>query len=249
MSYEEKDDVEIFGDRHPNLQKTIGCFGNRLKEVMRGEGARGFSRKCELSEGAIRSYLNGASYPTLDRLERIAAAAGVDMEWLAFGRKGDSEQGGAGSASALGEQADEFAYVEQMAGSSGVISRRHAVRRDWLAAQGLEPSRLNVMETREDSMAPTIQPGDLLLCETYTHHPDGKIKMGLAPGELPPQDGIYMIRRGDRGPMSLRRLRLDMAGGMFIFADADTSLYLHATGDVMADISILARVVSLQRLV
>ncbi len=217
-------------------------FIRRLRDLADEAGSvNALSKAAGVSQSGLQRYLNGGE-PSRKAVIAIAKAGGVSVEWLATG-EGERSDGQAG------EDADEFAYVEQIAGKRGVIRRRHAVRRDWLAAQGLEPSRLSVMETREDSMAPTVQPGDLLLCETYTHHPEGEIKMGLAPGELPPQDGIYLIRRGDKGPMSLRRLRLDMAGGVFIFADTDTSLYLHATGDIMADISILARVVSLQRLV
>lgn len=217
-------------------------FISRLRELADGAGSvNALSKAAGVSQSGLQRYLNGGE-PSRKAVVAIAKAGGVSVEWLATG-EGERDYGQAG------EDADEFAYVEQIAGKRGVIRRRHAVRRDWLAAQGLDPSRLSVMETREDSMAPTVQPGDLLLCETYTHHPEGEIKMGLAPGELPPQDGIYLIRRGDKGPMSLRRLRLDMAGGVFIFADTDTSLYLHATCDIMADISILARVVSLQRLV
>lgn len=144
---------------------------------------------------------------------------------------------------------DEFVYVTQMAGSNGVINRLHAFRADWLKEQGLEPQHLSVMETRDDAMAPTIQPGDLLLCQTYMHRDGSNIAIGLAPGELPPQDGIYMIRRGGKGPSSLRRLRLDMAGGAIISADADSSVHLHASSDVLEGILIEARVVSFQRLV
>lgn len=144
---------------------------------------------------------------------------------------------------------DEFVYVTQMAGSNGVINRLHAFRADWLREQGFEPQHLSVMETRDDAMAPTIQPGDLLLCQTYMHRDGSNTAIGLAPGELPPQDGIYMIRRGDKGPTSLRRMRLDMTGGVIISADADSSVQVHAFKDAMSGISTLARVVSFQRLV
>lgn len=242
MSYEERDAKNDNNQKHPFPEKGIGCFAERLKTAMETSSLRGFSKKCGLSEATLRSYLMGSTYPTLDRLMQIADASSVDAQWLAFGVNGSP--GGK-----MKSDEEEFVYVTQMAGSNGVINRLHAFRADWLKEQGLEPRHLTVMQTREDAMAPTIQPGDLLLCQTYMHRDGSNIAIGLAPGELPPQDGIYMIRRGDKGPSSLRRLRLDMAGGAIISADADSSVHLHASSDVLEGILIEARVVSFQRLV
>lgn len=241
MVYEEKNDGQQINAEHSFLDDGMECFSKRLLEALGGEKPRAFAQRSDFSEGAVRSYLSGDTYPALDRLALLAQSLGVDAKWLAFGAGDQSISGDEGS--------DEFVHVTQMAGRNGVINRSHAFRADWLKEQGLEPSRLSVTETREDSMEPTVQPGDLLLCETYMHRTETNIVIGLAPGELPPQDGIYFIRRGDKGPTSLRRLRLDMAGGFIISADADSSVQLHANNDVLAGISILARVVSLQRLV
>lgn len=242
MSYEESDATPDADVEHPIPLGGIGCFKDRLQEGISAHSLRGFSRLCGLSEATLRSYLSGHTYPTLDRLLQIAEAAGKDPQWLAFGKKGTQQTPSA--------SAEEFVYVEQMSISGqGLIQRRHAVRRDWLLAQGLDPARLSILETRDTSMAPTMQPGDLLLCETYFHRNENRIEQGLAPGELPPQDGIYFIRfqhsRADS--TAFRRLRLDMTGGFFLYADADTSMHLHMQEGDLARLCILARVVQLQR--
>ena len=75
-------------------------FPDRLKEAMNGYTLRGFSRECSLSEGTLRGYIKGESYPTLDRLEAIAIAAKVSATWLATGNgemrpeQGMAQEGG-----------------------------------------------------------------------------------------------------------------------------------------------------------
>jgi len=62
-------------------------FPARFGKVVQRRGVRAFARSAELSEGVIRKYMNGESYPTLDRLEKIAIAAGVSLTWLATGEE------------------------------------------------------------------------------------------------------------------------------------------------------------------
>ncbi|MBA5955836.1 helix-turn-helix domain-containing protein [Pseudomonas lactis] len=60
-------------------------FPERLREIVEKQGVRGLSLKSGLSEGVIRKYMNGESYPTLDRLDKLAKAANASLSWLAFG--------------------------------------------------------------------------------------------------------------------------------------------------------------------
>lgn len=69
----------------PILPKGIGHFQKRLKELISGGSATGFARKANLSEGVIRSYLRGDTYPTLDRLASLADAGNANPGWLATG--------------------------------------------------------------------------------------------------------------------------------------------------------------------
>lgn len=221
-------------------------FSMRLKAAIGQRSVLSFAKECGFSDSLVRKYLGG-SLPGLDKAVAMAGVLGVSLEWLATGEGAmfptqDTEE-------VRNVPSEEFVYITQMAGSNGVVNRLHAVRADWLKERGLEPRHLTVMENHDDAMAPTIQPGDLLLCQTYMHRTDSNIAIGLAPGELPPQDGVYFIRRGEMGPRSLRRLRLDMADGAIISADADSSVHLHADSEVMAGIVIEARVVSFRRIV
>ena len=214
----------------------IERFKDRLVVAMRDEKPRAIAQRTDFSEGALRSYMSGDTYPALDRLQRLAFDLGVDPNWLATGQGEE-------------EVADDFIFVEQMSISGqALVQRRHAVRRGWVQEQGLDPARLTALEAR-DSMEPTMQPGDVLICESYMHTSDTRIEAGLAPGELPPVDGIYLVRFLHNGsqPTAFRRIRLDMAGGFFLSADADTSVHLHMKGDALAKLRILARVVMLQR--
>ena len=67
-------------------------FPERLKEVMTGESNYSFGEKCEVSEGTLRRYLRGDTYPPLDTLARIAEVSGYSLGWLASG-EGPKKQG------------------------------------------------------------------------------------------------------------------------------------------------------------
>lgn len=69
----------------PELGRQVGRFKERLKSIMDEESLRGFGRKAGISDGALRHYLNGDSYPDLDRLAAIAEKSGVNLLWLATG--------------------------------------------------------------------------------------------------------------------------------------------------------------------
>lgn len=60
-------------------------FKVRLKDAMAGESNNSFAKKCGLSEGTLRRYLLGNTFPPLDTLEKIAVASGCSLAWLASG--------------------------------------------------------------------------------------------------------------------------------------------------------------------
>ena len=68
MGYIESDARDADSEQHPFPSAGIGCFEERLKKAMATNSLRGFSKICGLSEATLRSYLSGATYPTLDRL-------------------------------------------------------------------------------------------------------------------------------------------------------------------------------------
>lgn len=72
-------------DLRPSLSPELGRFKDRLKEAIGHDSIRAFADKCGLSEGVLRNYLRGDTYPTLDRLLTISIASGIPMAQLATG--------------------------------------------------------------------------------------------------------------------------------------------------------------------
>lgn len=63
----------------------ITCFGQRLRESMKGEKTAKFARRCGLSDRAIWNYLDGLTYPSLDKIAVLANASNTSIEWLILG--------------------------------------------------------------------------------------------------------------------------------------------------------------------
>nr|ELR5228531.1 helix-turn-helix transcriptional regulator [Providencia rettgeri] len=85
MSYK-KNDIEP--ENKPSRiisQEQINRFGERLREAMNGMSNNAFAKQCGWSEKVIRNYLNGESYPSLDRLAVIANVSGRSVGWLVTG--------------------------------------------------------------------------------------------------------------------------------------------------------------------
>lgn len=64
------------------MYESIMRFKDRLEEAMGSDSSRVFAAKCGLSDGVIRNYLSGKTYPSLDRLAQIASASGRSVEWF-----------------------------------------------------------------------------------------------------------------------------------------------------------------------
>ncbi|WP_445496996.1 helix-turn-helix domain-containing protein [Photorhabdus sp. SF281] len=66
----------------------ITHFGQRLREAMQDEPIATFARRCGLSETAIWNYLNGSTYPSIDKVATLAHASNTSIEWLILGLNG-----------------------------------------------------------------------------------------------------------------------------------------------------------------
>lgn len=69
----------------PSSSPELGNFKDRLKAAIGHDSIRSFADKCGLSEGVLRNYLRGDTFPTLDRLLAVSVASGVPMAQLATG--------------------------------------------------------------------------------------------------------------------------------------------------------------------
>lgn len=58
---------------------------DRLAEVIGDESQASFGRRCGIGESLLRKYLAGTQ-PGADKLQALAEAGGVNIEWLVTGR-------------------------------------------------------------------------------------------------------------------------------------------------------------------
>ncbi len=104
--------------KRPILDAGIGRFVARLRDAIGSGSIREFASRTGMSEGALRMYLRGDSLPTLDRLDQIAAAAGLPPAWF-IGVEGSPQ-----TATALDERTLRLALemvenVASLLGSTG----------------------------------------------------------------------------------------------------------------------------------
>lgn len=80
---------ELWPDRHTkpaDIVLGVAGFPARLRQLADlSDGHNEFSRLSGLSRTALSNYLCGKTFPTLDRVEKLANALGVSSVWLAFG--------------------------------------------------------------------------------------------------------------------------------------------------------------------
>ncbi|MDW0361019.1 XRE family transcriptional regulator [Halomonas venusta] len=198
MSYDESDARGEKNQEHPIPAQGIGCFKERLKTAMAAHSLRGFSKMCGLSEATLRSYLSGATYPTLDRLMQIAEASQVDPQWLAFGVIQDEKAPAPGM--------EDYAFVPlydaQCSAGPGAWNENCRVlthicfTRYSLRKQGLTPEHLSAVRNDGDSMYPDISNGDTVLIDHTRTTIEG--------------EGIYIIRLEDH--LYAKRLQRNFDG-------------------------------------
>lgn len=157
-------------------------FSARVRSVLEGQSARSFAQKAGIKSSTLQSILRGAR-PTVDNLVAIASASGVSIDWLATGGapppKLSAQDAPDGAA-----HPDVFwipRYDTQLATGDGAFADR-AVRTDTIAltakvlGQGLEGLDLGnclFFTVEGDSMAATLNDGDVALIHRETHWRDG----------------------------------------------------------------------------
>ncbi|CAM3720275.1 MULTISPECIES: helix-turn-helix domain-containing protein [Xenorhabdus] len=72
------------------IRNKITQFKDRLRQAMGNESGNSLAKRCGISEAAIRTYLSGKTYPSLDKLALLAEKCEVSIEWLANGSNVDS---------------------------------------------------------------------------------------------------------------------------------------------------------------
>jgi len=191
-------------------------------------GARAFARSCGLSEGAIRSYLSGDTYPTLDRLEQIAAAVGVSAVWLGFGIEERPK---------LVVEDETYVYVplydaRVSAGhgawnDSARVLAMLAFTRYSLRKQGLEPAYLAAFRVDGDSNEPILSDGDTVMVDLRRKDMRG--------------DAMYVICIGEH--LFAKRLQLQLDGGFQVISANPAYPPVLVPKDRLDDLEVVGRVV------
>jgi phage repressor protein C with HTH and peptisase S24 domain len=201
--------------KFPIAQERIGNFRRRLRATLDVLGVSNtrFAQECGLSEGAVRNYTNGKTFPDLPTLVAMANAAGVNLQWLAIG-EGPMFPG-----------VQELTDIEQKCETvsdlkapyiaipfygveiSNQASEPHDAKqsfdfaefsREWLRRElRVLPIDVCLWSIDSDTMTPTLTPGDLALIDRRKDH------IGL--------DGVYLLSMN--GSASLKRLQA-LPGGV-----------------------------------
>lgn len=177
-------------------------FGSRLRQVIGDEAIYSFSRRSNVSDTALRSYLKG-SVPGIDKVQLIAEAAGVNVEWLITGKGPihpddlDAHDDDPGSAS-------DYVYIplvdlEVSAGPGRVAEAESIVdvvafEAQWLRSQlNTNPAKLSLVTVKGDSMSPTLLDGDLI----FVDHTEMELRDGIYVFQI---DGDLLVKRLQRLP-------------------------------------------------
>jgi phage repressor protein C with HTH and peptisase S24 domain len=193
----------------PKTQKKRGSkpsdpeFVKRLEGLVKEIGSgRALAELSGVSKNAVHLWLQG-SEPGRDKLVKLAAAAGVRLEWLAAGL-------GPMRADLLPEG---YALVRRLSGDGGVEYQGVdylALKKDWIRSLPGSPAAdwLLLTEAIGDAMAPYIRNGDLILINTS----DRELRDGVW-ALSPPIAGLKDAPSGIP-TILIRRLR-DEGGGNF----------------------------------
>ncbi|NNN24347.1 XRE family transcriptional regulator [Pseudomonas nitroreducens] len=226
MTYEKSDETDMEGVQHPFPLGAIGCFPERLRKVMGLTKARAFARECGLSEGAIRSYMSGETFPTLDRLAQIAHAKGVEPMWLAFG----VEQ-------APVIEDETYAYIPlydaRCSAGHGAWNERAKVlthlafTRYSLRKKGLHPENLACLRNDGDSMLGLINDDDTVMIDLSRDSLEG--------------EAVYVILLDDH--LYAKRLQRQFDGSVTIISHNKDYQPMTVPRDRLTELQIVGRAV------
>lgn len=202
-------------------------FGERLKEVIGENSIKSFSIKSGLGTTTIQSYMKGTSYPTLDRLDIIAATAKVNINWLLTGQDD-------ANINTLEYTKIPHFNVHTLAGTcselaeSGLDKNTVDINSQTLLDQGLNPESLLAMYVKGDSMEPSLFHGDMIL-----------IKKIITPFSI--LEGVYILRVFNE--IFIKRIQFNKYSAK-LKVDSDNPFYdsYTVTGDDLNDVEIIGEV-------
>lgn len=219
-------------------------LGTRLRKLESGFANREeAARAAGVAKSTLQRWIEGKSDPSFEGLVRLAAAAGVSVEWLATGqgKQGPSVEGlrqqikGIGNGFVMvprynveasagpGALADEENILDHMAFQEGWV--RRTLRAD--------PRKLALISAVGDSMEPTIRAGDLLLIDTGVNEVI--------------DDAIYVIAMD--GHLVVKRLQRFFGGAVAVKSDNPTYVEQTLNADEAGYTTVAGRVRWIGRLI
>lgn len=189
----------------------VMTIAERIAQLVDGGNVTAFAKKCGIPYSSMTGYLGGA-VPSADRAAMIAQACGVDLTWLITGN-------GEMRPESLGLGEDRARYRVDDVGLSGLVAVRRldgyvlteqeylaemlAFPASLLARMGLSASTARIFAVRGDSMAPTLQHGDLVLLDTAV--------------ESVKESGIFAVSVDDR--VFVKRIQPRYDGSLQVVSD------------------------------
>jgi phage repressor protein C with HTH and peptisase S24 domain len=168
------------------------------------------ARAVGVSDNAIYKWVSGRGQPGMISLVNLARAAGVSVEWLATGRGTAAKNRPEPQATVeLSEFVMMPRHMLRASGGRSPVQSSQIVdylgfRADWLdQTVHADPRSLALIEAAGDAMAPTIDEGDLVLCDLR----DTRFR----------HDGIYVFRSG--ATLAVKRLQRQIDGTLLIRSD------------------------------
>lgn len=182
-------------------------FRRRLRLIMQQFGSvADLARAVGVSDNAIYKWVSGRGQPSMISLVNLARAARVSIEWLATGQE-------AAKSEARAAESGEFVYLPRNSvrtgGGRGSVQSLQIVdylafKTEWLRRRiGIDPKSLMMIEAVSDSMAPTIDEGDLLVVDLR----DPRFR----------HDGVYVLRAS--GDLPIKRIQRRPDGKLIIRND------------------------------
>jgi phage repressor protein C with HTH and peptisase S24 domain len=181
-------------------------FRRRLRLIMQQFGSvADLARAVGVSDNAIYKWVSGRGQPSMISLVNLAHAARVSIEWLATGEEASKSEEPAA-------ESGEYVYLPRSSvrtsGGRTAQSRQVvdylAFKNEWLHRRvGIDPKSLLLIEAVSDSMAPTIDDGDLVLVDVR----DPRLR----------HDGVYVLRAS--GDLPIKRIQRRPDGKLIIRND------------------------------
>lgn len=194
-------------EHHSPLPDFLPALGKRIAVMAELVGSKKrLADAAGISESQLYRCIKGSSATTIEPLVAMAMAANVSLEWLILGH-GDMRTGSSSSSTALNPEGfTRPDPAEAQPGTSAI-----AFSNEWLERFNKRSSLIRQLTVIGDSMAPTLNEGDLLLIDSSDSRlADGKMFVLRCQGELlirriqiAPQSGLYLLCDNPNYPPAL----------------------------------------------